>query len=206
MLYEYLAENYAPNEPIFPQDIDLNISQTNLRQKFKILCDSGKVRRYDTGIYYLPKQSRLNDTVPFTPERIADCKYVNRKGEIIGYYSGFTFANQIGLTTQVPAVIEITSNNASAAVREINLCGRQIVLRCSRVIVTGENAATLQLLDFMKDITRYTDADPGDIRGRIAAYAEKMSITRSKVVQYIGDYPDRTYRNLILTGIYDVLT
>lgn len=39
---------------------------------------------------------------------------VFRNGKIEGYYSGYTFANQLGLTTQVPFNIEIVSNSASA--------------------------------------------------------------------------------------------
>jgi hypothetical protein len=54
MLYEYLKETYQTNEPIFLSDVDLPVSSTNLRQMFKILCDSGKIKRYDNGIYYIP--------------------------------------------------------------------------------------------------------------------------------------------------------
>lgn len=59
MLYEYLCSNYKPNEPIFVADVSLPVSNVNLRQMFKILCDSGKIRRFDTGVYYIPKESRL---------------------------------------------------------------------------------------------------------------------------------------------------
>ena len=57
MLYEYLCSNYKPNEPIFVADVSLPVSNVNLRQMFKILCDSGKIRRFDTGVYYIPKES-----------------------------------------------------------------------------------------------------------------------------------------------------
>lgn len=50
-LYEYLISNYKPNEPIFVSDIQLSVSDVNLRQMFKVLCDSGKIKRFDTGIY-----------------------------------------------------------------------------------------------------------------------------------------------------------
>ena len=59
MLLEYLQINYVVNEPIFLSDIDLPVSDTNLRQMFKVLCDSGKIQRYDTGIYYIKGSSRL---------------------------------------------------------------------------------------------------------------------------------------------------
>ena len=58
-LYEYLISNYKPNEPIFVSDLHLSISDANLQQMFNLLCDSGKIKRFDIGIYYLPKESRL---------------------------------------------------------------------------------------------------------------------------------------------------
>lgn len=60
-LYEYLISNYKPNEPIFVSDLQLSISDANLRQMINLLCDSGKIKRFDTGIYYLPKESRLTE-------------------------------------------------------------------------------------------------------------------------------------------------
>lgn len=51
MLLEYLQKNYKVNEPIFVSDINLQVTDTNLRQMFKVLCDKGQIYRYDTGIY-----------------------------------------------------------------------------------------------------------------------------------------------------------
>ena len=117
MLYEYLCSNYKPNEPIFVADVSLPVSNVNLRQMFKILCDSGKIRRFDTGVYYIPKESRLKGGVPLGADTVARYKYISRNGRVDGYYSGYTFANQLGVTTQVPYMVEIVSNNASARVR-----------------------------------------------------------------------------------------
>ena len=37
MLYEYLQTNYKPNEPIFVSDVELPVSEANLRKMFKTL-------------------------------------------------------------------------------------------------------------------------------------------------------------------------
>ena len=127
-LYKYLISNYKPNEPIFVSDLQISISDANLRQMFNLLCDSGKIKRFDTGIYYLPKESRLTGGVPLGADTVARYKYVSRNGRIDGYYSGYTFANQLGVITQVPYTLEIVSNNASAKVQEVNLQGRKVIL------------------------------------------------------------------------------
>ena len=156
-LYEYLISNYKPNEPIFVSDLQLSISDANLQQMFNLLCDSGKIKRFDIGIYYLPKESRLTGGVPLGADTVARYKYVSRNGRIDGYYSGYTFANQLGVITQVPYTLEIVSNNASAKVQEVNLQGRKVILRKAKIPVTKENYKILQFLDFLKDVELYMD-------------------------------------------------
>ena len=55
-LYEYLISNYKPNEPIFVSDLQISISDANLRQMINLLCDSGKIKRFDTGIIIFRKK------------------------------------------------------------------------------------------------------------------------------------------------------
>lgn len=203
MLYEYLIKSYQPNEPIFLCDIDLPVSNGNLRKMMKDLCDIGKIKRFDIGIYYLPKKSRLKGGVPLSVDTVAKYKYVCRNGNIEGYYSGYTFANMLGVTTQVPYTIEIVSNNASAKVREIDLQGRRIILRKSRVPITNENYQILQFLDFLKDASVYSDEN--DIfENRIRKYIVDENIKKDDVDLYIKHYPDKIYRYIYEMRLYDV--
>lgn len=204
MLYEYLIKSYQPNEPIFLCDIDLPVSNGNLRKMMKDLCDVGKIKRFDIGIYYLPKQSRLKGGVPLSVDTVAKYKYVCRNGNIEGYYSGYTFANMLGVTTQVPYTIEIVSNNASAKVREIDLQGRRIILRKSRVPITNENYQILQLLDFLKDANEYYDDDNDIFENRIRKYIVDENIKKDDVDLYIKHYPDKIYRYIYEMRLYDV--
>lgn len=76
MLLEYLQKNYKVNEPIFVSDIDLPVTDTNLRQMFKVLCDSGQIYRYETGIYYMKGNTRLKGGVPLSASKVARYKYI----------------------------------------------------------------------------------------------------------------------------------
>lgn len=49
-----------------------------------------------------PKKSKLSNNVGINADIVAKYKYISRKGQINGFYSGNTFANQIGISTQVP--------------------------------------------------------------------------------------------------------
>ena len=126
--------------------------------------------------------------------------------QINGYYSGYTFANQMGLTTQVPYTIEIVSNQASAKCREVNLKNQKIMLRKPRTEVTKENYEILQLLDLLKDFEVYVDDDMSDASKRISAYVKKLGIRKSDIDKYIGFYPDKIYKNIYETGVYDAFT
>lgn len=204
MLYQYLVEKYKPNEPIFVSDINLPISDGNLRQMFKNLCDDGLVKRFDTGVYYIPKESRLKGGVPLGADTVAKAKYISRNGNIDGYYAGYTFANQLGLTVQVPYVTEIVSNNASARVREIKMKGKRIVLRKSRTKITKENCRVLQFLDLLKDIDTYIDCSAEDASERLMNYIRTESITRNDIDKYISQFPVKVYKNMYEMRLYNV--
>lgn len=204
MLYEYLITTYMPNEPIFLVDIKLPVSDVNLRQRFKVLCDAGKIQRFDAGIYYLPKKSRLKGGVPLSADTVAKYKYISRNGQVNGYYSGYTFANQLGVTTQVPYMQEIVSNNASARVREVNLQGRRILLRKSRVPVTRENYRVLQLLDFLKDADQYMDENDEAVYARIRKYIFDEKIKKEEIDHFVKQYPDKVFRYIYEMRLYNV--
>lgn len=206
MLYEYLMENYKENEPIFMADINMpSVSDNTIRQMFKKLCDAGRIRRFDTGIYYLPSSSRLKGSVGIAPETVAKYKYVERNGRIDGYYSGFTLANMLGLTTQVPYTMEIVSNSAGGNYRVVSLGGRKIALRRPRTEITGKNQRVLQFLDFLKDYEEYVDEDIQEVSVRLAALADNTGITKEAIDLYIALFPEKVYKNFYDLRLYDVL-
>lgn len=203
MLLEYLQKNYKVNEPIFVSDIDLPVTDTNLRQMFKVLCDNGQIFRYDTGIYYMKSVSRLKGGISLSAGEVARYKYISRNGQINGYYSGYTFANQLGLTTQVPYTIEIVSNQASAKCREVNVKNQKIMLRKPRTEITKDNCSVLQVLDLLKDLEKYVDDDMAIAAERISAYIRETGISRRKVDEYIVLFPERVYKYIYETRLYN---
>lgn len=77
MLKEYLEKTYGYNEPIFISEIQLDGMNDNaLRQYFKRMLKSGDMARFDTGIYYLPKASRLLKQSYLDPMKVIIRKYI----------------------------------------------------------------------------------------------------------------------------------
>ena len=139
-LYEYLLKNYKPNEPIFLADLQIEgMSRANLRQQIKKLTDAGKVKRFDSGVYFLPKKTIFKSGSQLPPEKVLECKYLRDKDKRCGYVSGLMFFNQMGLTTQVPMLYEVVSNKATNEYRETSLAKSRLIVRKPKVPVTESN-------------------------------------------------------------------
>lgn len=205
MLYEYLIENYKAAEPIFFSDIEIQgISRSAINQQFRKMCDEGKLTKYVNGVYYIPKESRLNGTVGINADMVAKYKYIARRGRVDGFYSGNTFANQIGISTQVPIKVEIVSNNIAAKVREISIGKRTFIVRKANIKVTEENVYILQMLELLKNLEAYLDEDYDDAREKFQIYINSHGITREGIDLYIREYPISVFKNYYELRLDDV--
>lgn len=190
MLYEYLINNYKEAEPIFFSDIEVNgISRSAVNQQLKKLCEEEKIKKYENGVYYIPKKSRLKSAKGINADVVARYKYVVRQGDVNGFYSGNTFANQLGISTQVPNKVEIVSNNMSAKVREISIGKRIFIVRKPIVPINNENVYVLQLLDLLKNLDAYLDYDYDTAREKVAQFVQAHNITQNEVDMYIRNFP-----------------
>lgn len=202
MLYEYLKENYKLGEPIFSGDIVIpGLSEENLRYHLKKLTDDGILCRFEAGIYYFPMTDFLGEKMALTADTVAFHKYVRRRGRRVGYYSGYTLANRMGLSTQIPFIEEITSNFAPAQIRELTIKDRKYILRRPAVEVTDENVVVLQFLDCLKDLEKCAEEEP-EVCGQIlTGYAREHALTKTVIDKFISNYPLKIYKAIYQTGV-----
>lgn len=202
MLYDYLKDMYGENEPIFVADIKYGDTPMNsIRQQVKKLADEGYLKRYDTGIYFIPKKTIFKSGSQLSRNKVIEKKYLLEDGKRCGYVSGVLFANQLGLTTQVPVSCEVVSNKATNDVRRVKLASSMITVRKPRVKVTEQNFRLLQLLDLFKDIEFYSEIDQAERQNRIVGYMEKCGIRFSALDEYLPYYPDKIYKNMYEMGL-----
>lgn len=205
MLLEFLKSKFGPGKPIFTEDAEpLGLSAGNLRQQFKKLVDAGELSRFEPGVYFLPDPN--HEYSPISSNMVAEYKYITDGDEIYGYYSGYTFANQLGLCLQVPYKEEIVTNNTTAIAREVKVGKIPFYIRRAKVAVTKENRNVLQLLDLLKDVEEYTDycceeEAPDIIRRHIL----RNKILRADIDKYIENFPLKTYKYIYDLRLYDVL-
>lgn len=202
MLFEYLRETYGENEPIFVADIEYNgMSENYIRQQVKKMTDAGLLKRYDTGVYFIPKKSIFKSGTQLSMNKVIERKYLQDKNERCGYVSGVSFANQLGITTQVSMICEIVTNKATNDRREITLANSRVIVRRPRTPVNDQNYRILQFLDLMKDIDYFAEITGEELQKCLCAYLEANSIRFADLEKYLGYYPDKIYRNLFETRL-----
>lgn len=204
MLYEYLKENYGENVPIYISRLKVEgMSENTLRQQVKRLTDAGLLKRYDTGIYFIPKKSVFKSGSTLSVEQVLNDKYLREGEKRCGYQSGILFANQLGLTTQVPMIYEIVTNKASREYREITVAKTRVILRRPRTEINEDNFRALQFLDLMKDVDMVSELEGKRLTERLLAYMRACSLYFDDLEPFFPLYPDKLYRNLYEGGLLD---
>lgn len=195
MLYDYIKKNYNEAEPIFFSDLEReDITKSALNQQLKKLCNKGLLMKYDTGVYYIPKMTLLNSKVGPNADMVAKYRFISKGDNIDGFYGGNSFANQIGITTQVPRVVEIVSNNTNSSDREVRIGNRRFYVRKPIVQITKENVYVLQMLELLKNLDAYLDYSYEEAKEKFAEYIVVHGIKRSDVDCYIRKYPLSTFK------------
>ncbi len=198
MLYDYLLENYEEGEPIFLSELPGN-SRDYVRQEMKKLVDEGKLERLYNGVYYLSYTTILGTKGKISVDKYVDKKYLNNKSN--GYITGLQLANLYGFTTQNPSCIEVCSNEATTKQRKLNIDGRDLIVYKPVTKINDENASTLQFLDLMTTIDKYSEVTGDEFKNKLNNYVEKEKIDFSLVKKYLALFPDRVYRNLYQSGL-----
>ncbi len=202
MLKNYLIENYGYNEPIFLNDLAVEgLSENAVRQSVKRLVASGFLERYDNGIYYIPKQGGVLGKSYLDPSAVIMRKYVQSKSETYGYVTGISFANQLGLTTQVPAVIEIVTNREATNGRIITIGMQRVRIRKAPIEVSNSNAELLQLLDSIGQAEMYTELPMKETIDTLVGYVRKKRFTKEQLSEVSSVITGATAKKMIEWGM-----
>ena len=205
MLYNYIKTHYKQAEPIFLSDLlRTNITEPDLNQQLKELFEKGLLQQYDEEVYFIPKKTTLNSIIGPNADMVARYRFISKGDNVDGFYAGNTFANQIGISTQVPQVIEIVSNNVSDD-GEVLIGNRRFSVRKPIVPITKENVYVLQMLELLVKLDAYLDCSYEENREKFAEYISIHGITKSDVELYIKEYPKSTLKYYYELGLDHVL-
>ena len=204
MLLEYINNNYKNGEPILLEEIEYK-NKDALRQEMKRLTDMGFLVRAYNGVYYKAYKTIFNTNGKMSIEKYIDKKFISESSSKIGYITGLSLANKYGFTTQVPAQIEITSNNATTKQRKVEVDGHILIIYSPVVEINEENISSLQFLDLMQNIDKYSELDGEELNNKLKEFVEKTNVNFNIVKDIISLYPDRVYKNIYNGGLMNEL-
>lgn len=122
------------------------------------LVNAGEVRRLSKGLFYRPRRGRLGELPPSDSEKLKALLW--RDGRRIGYVTGTSLYNRLGLTSQMPMVVTLAWTGA-AMTRDMG--SLKVRLIKSVAPVSDENIPLLELLDILKSVEAVPDAQPDDV-------------------------------------------
>lgn len=152
----FIVENLILKSETDPDRIK-KIVNTSMNRLIKTRKD---LVRFQKGIYYKTKMTKFG-AIPIDPLQIAISKYVKIQNKRIGYETGPSLSNLLGMTTLMPKHRYFASNVFRNRGNSIDP-KLGIVIRKPRTLVTEENYKYLQLLDLLenKEKVSYDIADP----------------------------------------------
>lgn len=211
-IYQYIKANYKAGDPIVQTElyaIFANIKAATIRQTLLRLSKESKIIKPDKiqGVYFLSNPERVLDMHTLNFKKYIEQKYLkDAKGEVIGYETGFTIANQLGLTTQVANVTRIYSNAVADKLRELRISNRRFVINSPRVRVTSKNYKLLQVLDIVGSLKKYSECSNRETQKIFGEYLNDLELSNDEIGEIIASYPIKTQLNYYKMEVDHVIT
>ncbi|MDD3300759.1 MAG: DUF6088 family protein [Bacteroidales bacterium] len=149
---------------------------------------SGKIAKLSKGKYYKPENTSFGNLQPNQSQVVKDL--LEENGKIIGYLTGYSIYNQLGLTTQVSNTIQIGKNQIRPNFKRERY---RISFVKQKNTITKENIPLLQLLDAIRYIKKIPDASIEASCKRFLAIIQTLNEKEIKtLVRLALKYPPAT--------------
>jgi len=139
-----------------PSDFPIDINkQASVNRILNNMVVAGEIRRLSKGRFYKPKMTEFGELPPDTYQIVKDL--IEKNGKVIGYITGYSAFNDLGLTTQIPFALQIGVRNEKKAIK-------RDVYRISFIkqqnAITKENIPLFRLLDCLRFFKIIPDTMP----------------------------------------------
>lgn len=152
------------------------------------MVESGKIAKLSKGKYYKPESTPFGKLQPSQAQIVKDL--MENDGKIIGYLTGYSIYNQLGLTTQVSNTIQIGKREVRTAFKRERFT---ISFIKQKNTITKENIPLLQLLDVIRYIQKIPDTNPEFSCKRLLVILKDLSEKdKNTMVRLAFKYPPAT--------------
>lgn len=152
------------------------------------MAQAGKIAKLAKGKFYKPEISVFGELEPDLSQYVKDLLEGN--GEVIGYMTGYSIYNQLGLTTQVSNTIQIGKNEVRPSIIRDRY---KISFVKQKNIITRQNTPLLQLLDAIRYIKKIPDATIASSCKRFLSIIKELSLKdKQTMIKLALKYPPAT--------------
>jgi hypothetical protein len=148
---------------------DVNKKQAVIKALNRMVV-SGKIAKLAKGKYYKPETTPFGNLEPNQYQVVKDL--LEDDSKTIGYLTGYSIYNQLGLTTQISNTIQIARNEIRPA---LNRDRYTIKFVKQKNTITKENIPLLQLLDAIKYIKKIPDSSTAAACLRFVTLLKELS-------------------------------
>ncbi len=179
---EYIANtiNRFPKGYVFTYE-DFRIEVKKKEAVIKALnrmVEAGKISKLSKGKYYKPEKTPFGELQPDQEQVVKDL--LEDDGKLIGYLTGYSIYNKLGLTSQVSNTIQIGRNQIRPKLKRERYT---ISFIKQKNTITRQNIPLLQILDSIKYIKKIPDSS---IKGSL-----------ERLLKIVGKLPDNDKKELV---------
>jgi hypothetical protein len=208
---DYILKNHQAADPIIQKDlyrIFVNVSPITIRQTLLRLSKNGIITKSESikGVYFISKQNTVLKSHSLNFNQLIENKFlVDMNKKVIGYESGLSLANELGLTTQTSSTVYVVSNAVADRKRELLIDNRRIIIDKSRIDVDHRNYRFLQVLDLISDFESFCEVDPEQALTVLKTYLRDLTLSKKEIDTIFRFYPIKTERNYYKLGVDHVI-
>ena len=187
-ILEYLKK-YNVNTPIYIDEVYLALNnELNIQRKvFNVYITRiekrGIIKRFKRGVYYIPIETPFGMSKLNNRELVFN-HYVMNSKETLGFITGPTFLNKIGVTTQEPNLTYIASKAVKNNRRDLK---NKIFLRKAPSVLNKDNARYFQLLNALEDLDKY-NVDVNDAYQHLNEYVKQSDLRFEDILKFAKYY------------------
>ena len=175
---ENITYGYVFTAGDFPVDIT---KQKSVNKVLENLTKASKIRRLSKGRYYKTKTTEFGELLPDSYQIVKDL--LEENGKPIGYITGYQIFNELGLTTQVSAILQIGTIKDKKSTKRSYY---RIKFVKQWNTITKENIPILQLLDCMRFFKNIPDTMPMDSCQRLLNLLSKLNDSQRNKIKKLA--------------------
>ena len=198
MFIKRIEKAFKPGKPIYTEDLLLLYPEFTKAYVFRLLKKAeknGELVRFSRGVYCIPKKTFFGYST-LSSGMVANDRYIRNNETVCGLYSGLTLLNQFAISTQVPNVVEIVTNNETTRKRTVVIDGMKFIIRKSRFEITNDNYFYYTVLQLFLELGINPSLNDFS-KKKIKEYLVSNNIDQNRLIKYAMFFPAQVAKNLL---------